>query len=145
MSHPLPHPRRHRLANLLALGVLVLGAWATQAQDLTTPVTRQDLQNNTLLPPVPAVDPNIRWSMDARISAALFDRINQGLCTPRVNVNTQQGRVFLTGSLPTAELRDQAIVLAQATPGVVSVQSSVIVQPGPLPGVPNEGGDVCPH
>jgi hypothetical protein len=141
--HVHPHPVRYVLFALVLILVGLGFSRVAHPQDLTTPITQQDLMDDRLLPPVPSADPNIHWSMDARISAVLAFRINEGLCTPRVNVNTEQGRVFLTGSLPTEQMREQAIALAQSTPGVVGVQSSVIVQPGPLPGVPNEGGDVC--
>ena len=48
----------------------------------------------------------------------------------RINVDTDAGRVLLQGSAPSNTARDQAMKLAQAVKGVVSVDNQLKVEPG---------------
>jgi hyperosmotically inducible periplasmic protein len=48
----------------------------------------------------------------------------------KINVDTAAGRVVLQGSAPSASARDQAMKLAMAVKGVVSVDNQLKVDPG---------------
>jgi hyperosmotically inducible periplasmic protein len=48
----------------------------------------------------------------------------------KVNVDTDAGRVLLQGTAPSSTARDQAMKLAQAVKGVVSVDNQLKVEPG---------------
>jgi len=48
----------------------------------------------------------------------------------KINVDTAGGRVVLQGSAPNLAARDQAVRLAQAVKGVVSVDNQLKVEPG---------------
>jgi osmotically-inducible protein OsmY len=48
----------------------------------------------------------------------------------KINVDTDAGRVVLQGSAPSPAARDQAVRLAQAVKGVVSVDNQLKVEPG---------------
>jgi hyperosmotically inducible periplasmic protein len=48
----------------------------------------------------------------------------------KINVDTAAGRVVLQGSAPSASARDQAMKLAMAVKGVVSVDNQLKVEPG---------------
>ena len=48
----------------------------------------------------------------------------------KINVDTAAGRVVLQGSAPSPAARDQAVRLAQAVKGVVSVDNQLKVAPG---------------
>lgn len=48
----------------------------------------------------------------------------------KINVDTAAGRVVLQGSAPSASARDQAMKLALAVKGVVSVDNQLKVEPG---------------
>lgn len=48
----------------------------------------------------------------------------------KINVDTAAGRVVLQGSAPSPAARDQAMRLAQAVKGVVSVDNQLKVDPG---------------
>lgn len=48
----------------------------------------------------------------------------------KINVDTDAGRVVLQGSAPSSSARDQAMKLAQAVKGVVSVDNQLKVEPG---------------
>jgi hyperosmotically inducible periplasmic protein len=48
----------------------------------------------------------------------------------KINVDTAAGRVVLQGSAPSSAARDQALRLAQAVKGVVSVDNQLKVEPG---------------
>jgi hyperosmotically inducible periplasmic protein len=48
----------------------------------------------------------------------------------KINVDTAAGRVVLQGSAPSASARDQAMKLALAVKGVVSVDNQLKVDPG---------------
>jgi hyperosmotically inducible periplasmic protein len=48
----------------------------------------------------------------------------------KINVDTAAGRVVLQGSAPSASVRDQAMKLAMAVKGVVSVDNQLKVDPG---------------
>ncbi len=52
------------------------------------------------------------------------------LSAMKVNVDTAAGRVVLQGSAPTPAARDQAMRLAMAVKGVVSVDNQLKVEPG---------------
>ncbi len=48
----------------------------------------------------------------------------------KINVDTDAGRVLLQGTAPSSTARDQAMKLAQAVKGVVSVDNQLKVEPG---------------
>ena len=48
----------------------------------------------------------------------------------RIKVDTDAGRVLLQGSAPSSTARDQAMQLAQAVKGVVSVDNQLKIEPG---------------
>lgn len=48
----------------------------------------------------------------------------------KINVDTDAGRVLLQGSAPSSSARDQAMKLARAVKGVVSVDNQLKVEPG---------------
>lgn len=48
----------------------------------------------------------------------------------KINVDTDAGRVLLQGTAPSSAARDQAMKLAQAVKGVVSVDNQLKVEPG---------------
>lgn len=48
----------------------------------------------------------------------------------KINVDTDAGRVMLKGTAPSTMARDQAMKLAQAVKGVVSVDNQLKVEPG---------------
>jgi hyperosmotically inducible periplasmic protein len=48
----------------------------------------------------------------------------------KINVDTAAGRVVLRGTAPSPAARDQAVRLAQAVKGVVSVDNQLKVEPG---------------
>ena len=48
----------------------------------------------------------------------------------KINVDTDAGRVLLQGTAPSTSARDQAMKLAQAVKGVVSVDNQLKVEPG---------------
>jgi hyperosmotically inducible periplasmic protein len=53
-----------------------------------------------------------------------------GLSALKIDVDTAAGRVVLQGSAPSAAASDQAVRLAQAVKGVVSVDNQLKVEPG---------------
>ncbi|MEQ1686318.1 MAG: BON domain-containing protein [Burkholderiaceae bacterium] len=48
----------------------------------------------------------------------------------KINVDTDGGRVLLQGTAPSSTAKDQAMKLAQAVKGVVSVDNQLKVEPG---------------
>lgn len=48
----------------------------------------------------------------------------------KINVDTEAGRVLLQGTAPSSTAKDQAMRLAQAVKGVVSVDNQLKVEPG---------------
>lgn len=128
------------MMRLPALGLLLVMPFAGStafAQIDTRPINAQDLNSDRLLPPTPTPDPNIHWSQDARISAALSARLNTSGCMQRVTVNTEQGHVILMGTVNRTQDIVDAGNLARQTPGVATVVNNLTVQPGLPTSVPN--------
>jgi hyperosmotically inducible periplasmic protein len=67
-------------------------------------------------------------SITMKVKAKLLDDPNvKGL---KIDVDTRQGVVYLTGSVATSQVRDQAIKLARETEGVKDVQANLDVARG---------------
>ena len=62
-----------------------------------------------------------------KVSDAVKD---PNLSALKINVDTDAGRVLLQGTAPSSSARDQAMKLAQAVKGVVSVDNQLKVEPG---------------
>ena len=69
---------------------------------------------------------------DAAITASVLSELakDANLSAIKIDVDTKDGKVTLTGPAPTAAARDKAGALAKSTKGVTSVSNKLTVQPG---------------
>ncbi len=65
-------------------------------------------------------------AITAKVNAALA--ADEKLSALKIDVDTQAGRVALTGTAPDAESRDRATTLARAVEGVVAVDNRLVVE-----------------
>lgn len=70
---------------------------------------------------------------DAGISASIRNQLIKDAAIPanRISVQTEQGVVTLTGSVPSQAIKKRIIELSQKTKGVKRVESHLTVSPSP--------------
>jgi len=66
-------------------------------------------------------------SITAKVKAELA--ADPGLSALRIDVDTRDGRVALSGTAPTDTARERATSLAQSVQGVVTVDNRLLVEP----------------
>ena len=75
-------------------------------------------------------------AMEAMDDAAITARVNAGLAKDsdlsalKINVDTVNGQVTLTGPAPSAAARDRAEAIAKAVKGVTAVKNQLVVSQG---------------
>ncbi len=121
------------LAVLLALGACDRGDNRTLGQRMDSGAAKtesaaRNASNDTKAMGAAAVDKVDDSMITTKVKAALV--ADKDLSAIRIDVDTKEGIVTLTGPAPTPAARDQATKLAKDVKGVVSVNNQLVVKAG---------------
>ena len=108
-----------------------ISADASKGVDQAKEATREMAQDVKQAGKTTATEVNDKVA-DAVITSSVKAELvkDPSLSALKINVDTDAGRVVLQGSAPSRTARDQAVKLAMAVKGVVSVDNQLTVEPG---------------